>query len=70
MIRIGTVVKWSWGKGTAKGKVVETFSKKITKNISDTTITRNGEPNNKALHIKQEDGNEVLKLESEVERNK
>lgn len=32
MIRKGTNVTWKWGKGTAEGKVVETYSKKVSKN--------------------------------------
>jgi len=67
MIRKGTVVKWKWGNGTAEGKVVETFSKKVTKKIKGNEVTRNGEKGNKALYIKQEDGDYVLKSESEVE---
>ncbi len=68
MIREGSEVKWDWGNGTAEGKVIETFSKKIRKHIEGSEITRNGEKENKALFIEQEDGSKVLKLESEVER--
>jgi hypothetical protein len=68
MIRKGTVVKWSWGNGTAKGTVEETYTSKTTKNIKGNEVTRNGEKDNKALYIKQEDGDYVLKSESEVER--
>lgn len=69
MIREGTKVKWKWGKGTATGKVENTFDHEITHTIKGSKITRKGKPGNKALYIKQENGNEVLKLESEVERN-
>lgn len=68
MIREGTKVKWKWGKGTGTGKVQNTFDHEITHTIKGTKVTRKGEPGNKALYIKQENGNEVLKLESEVER--
>jgi hypothetical protein len=68
MIKEGTKVQWKWGNGTAKGKVEETFTEKITKTIAGSEVTRVGEENNKALFIKQEDGTEVLKSESEVER--
>lgn len=67
MIRTGSKVKWKWGTGTATGTVQDTFDRKITTTIKGSKITRNGEPGNKALFIKQENGNEVLKLESEVE---
>lgn len=68
MIREGTKVKWKWGNGTATGEVVSTYSEKVTKSINGSDITRNGEKNDKALYIEQEDGSKVLKLESEVEK--
>jgi len=69
MIKTGTQVKWNWGNGTAKGKVEKTYTKSITRKIKGTEVTRNGEENNKALYIKQDDGDFVLKLESEVSRD-
>lgn len=66
MIRKGSVVNWKWGEGEAKGKVVETFTESVSKTIKGSKITRNGEKGNKALLIEQEDGDQVLKLESEV----
>ena len=68
MIKKGTEVKWQWGNGTASGKVQDTYTKKITKTIKGTEVTRNGEAGNKALYIQQDDGDYVLKSESEVER--
>ena len=68
MIKKGTKVKWNWGNGTAKGKVEETYTEKVTKTIKGNEVTRDGEEGNKALYIKQEDGSAVLKSESEVER--
>ncbi|TRX60500.1 hypothetical protein FNH22_05465 [Fulvivirga sp. M361] len=66
MIRKGSKVTWSWGTGTAEGKVQETYTKTVLKTINGNKVTRNGEPGNKALFIRQEDGSEVLKLASEV----
>ncbi len=68
MIRKGSTVKWKWGTGEATGKVEETYTKEVTKTIKGSKITRKGESGNKALYIKQDDGNSVLKLESEVEK--
>lgn len=68
MIREGTKVSWNWGSGTAEGKVEETYTSKITKTIKGTKVTRNGTKEDKALYIIQEDGDYVLKSESEVER--
>lgn len=69
MIREGTNVKWKWGEGHGRGEVVETHKEKITRTINGESITRNGSASDKALVIKQDDGQEVLKLESEVERD-
>ena len=68
MIKEGTKVTWKWGNGTATGTVKSTFTKKTTRTIKGSEVTRNGEEGNKALYIEQEDGDHVLKLESEVER--
>ncbi len=68
MIREGTTVTWKWGKGTATGKVKDTFDHEVTTTLKGTKVTRKGKPENKALFIQQENGAEVLKLESEVER--
>ncbi|AWX43343.1 hypothetical protein HME9304_00331 [Flagellimonas maritima] len=69
MIREGTEVKWKWGNGHATGKVEKTYEESVTRKIEGSEVTRNGSSDDKALFIKQEDGSEVLKLESEVERN-
>lgn len=68
MIKSGTKVKWNWGSGTAQGKVEQTYTQKVTKTIKGTEVTREGEQGNKALYIKQDDGDYVLKSESEVRR--
>ena len=68
MIKEGTKVKWEWGNGTATGEVVESYTSEVTKTIEGNEITRKGEENNKALYIKQDDGDHALKSESEVER--
>lgn len=68
MIREGSKVSWSWGNGTATGKVVETWDKEVTKTIKGNEVTRKGESGNKALLIEQEDGDQALKLESEVDQ--
>ncbi|MBS9464299.1 DUF2945 domain-containing protein [Flagellimonas sp. 389] len=70
MIRKGTSVKWKWGNGYASGKVIETHNSKVSKTIKGSEVVRNGEEGNKALYIAQEGGDHVLKLESEVERQK
>lgn len=68
MIREGSKVKWKWGEGTATGSVQEMYTSKVTKTIKDSEVTRDGEEGDKALYIQQEDGDYVLKSESEVEK--
>lgn len=67
-VRTGTTVSWSWGNGTAVGKVVEIHHDKVTRTLAGSEVTRNGSDDNPALVIEQEDGARVLKLRSEVER--
>ena len=67
MIKEGSTVKWKWGDGTAEGEVKETYTTEVTKTIKGNKVTRKGESGNKALYIKQDDGDYVLKSESEVE---
>lgn len=50
MIKKGTKVKWTWGSGTAEGKVVEIHTSSVTKTIKGTKVTRNGEKGNKAIY--------------------
>lgn len=70
MIKEGTKVKWKWGKGMATGTVQDVFDHEVTHTIKGTKVTRKGKSGNRALYIKQENGSEVLKLESEVEEIK
>lgn len=68
MIKKGSEVRWKWGNGFAKGTVAETFDHEITQEIKGAKVTRKGKQGDKALFIQQNDGDHVLKSESEVER--
>jgi len=63
---IGNLVEWPWGKGHAVAKVKEIFSESITKTIKGKKITRHGTAEKPAYLLVQENGNLVLKLESEL----
>lgn len=67
-VKKGDKVKWKWGQGTAEGEVEKTYTESTTRKIKGTEVTRHGSKDDKALYIKQEDGDHVLKLESEVEK--
>jgi hypothetical protein len=63
----GSKVAWNWGSGTGTGTVRERFTHELTRTIKGTEVTRKGEEDNPAYLIVQEDGDEVLKLGSELE---
>lgn len=62
----GDKVSWSWGKGTAEGKVEEKFERRVQRTIKGSKIVRNGSKENPAYLIVQEDGDKVLKEGSEL----
>lgn len=64
--RTGQYVNWNWGSGTAKGKIAERFERKVTRTLKGTEVTRGGSDDNPAYLIRQDDGDEVLKLGSEL----
>jgi hypothetical protein len=64
----GDKVTWEWGQGTASGEVQSVFEEKTTRTIKGSEVTRNGTKDDPALYIKQDDGDTVLKLASEVSR--
>ena len=67
-IREGTEVLWSWGNGNASGKVTEIHRSTVTRKLDGSQITRNGSDDDPAYLIEQDDGAQVLKLRSEVDR--
>ncbi len=64
----GDAVQWDWGNGTARGKVSKVYTRKITRNIKGTDVTRKATKDEPALLIVQDDGDEVLKSSSEVRK--
>lgn len=64
----GSKVKWHWGSGTATGKIEERFEEDVTRKIKGSEITRHGTKDDPAYLIKQDDGDKVLKLGSELSK--
>lgn len=62
----GDKVEWSWGSGTGTGKVVERFSKDVTREIKGTEVKRKATDECPAYMIEQEDGGRVLKSHGEL----
>lgn len=63
----GQKVSWNWGSGKGTGKIKERFEREVTRTLKGSEITRNGDADNPAYLIEQDDGDEVLKLGSELE---
>ena len=64
--RVGSDVSWSWGSGTAEGKTIERFEKRVQRTLKGAKVVKNGSADNPAFLIEQEDGARVLKLGSEL----
>ena len=60
-------VQWDWGNGTAKGQIKERFERDVTRTLQGSEVTRKGTEDDPAYLIRQDDGDEVLKLGSEIE---
>jgi len=65
---VGDKVKWNWGTGTGTGKVEKSYTQKITRKIDGNEVTRDADDDNPAYYIEQEDGDAVLKSESELSK--
>ena len=64
----GTTVEWDWGNGTASGKIVKVYTQKTTLKIKGSEVTRDASEDDPAYKIEQDDGDEVLKSDSEVRK--
>lgn len=62
----GDSVKWDWGEGTGSGTVTKVYTQKTTVKIKGTEVTRDASEDCPAYLIEQQDGDEVLKSQSEV----
>ena len=61
-------VKWEWGNGEGKGQIKERFEREVTRTLQGSEVTKDGDSDNPAYLIKQEDGDEVLKRGSELSK--
>ena len=65
--RKGAAVRWNWSGGSATGKVVERFERRVQRTIMGSKIVRNGSSDNPAYLVEQDDGARALKLGSELD---
>ena len=59
-------VKWNWGNGEGCGQIEERFEREVTRTLQGTEVTKDGDEDNPAYLIKQDDGDKVLKRGSEL----
>jgi Hypervirulence associated proteins TUDOR domain len=64
----GDRVKWKWGAHWAVGAVREAFTTRVERVIKGARIVRNGEVDNPAYLIVQDNDAQVLKKHSELFR--
>jgi hypothetical protein len=62
----GDTVSWKWGQGHPKGIIEEIFYEPVVKTIKGTEVKRNASKDNPAYLVKEDNGNIVLKLHSEL----
>ena len=68
-LKEGDAVKWKYGNGYGRGTVQSTFTEKTTRTIDGNEVVRDGSQDDPAVYVKVDDGNNVLKLASELERD-
>ena len=64
--QVGETARWNWSGGEGSGKIVQIYTESVTKELQGSEITRHGEDDNPAYLIEQDDGDRVLKLDSEL----
>ncbi len=67
-LKVGDKVRWTWGSGTAHGKITERFTDTVTRKIKGSEIKRNATRDDPAFLIEQADGDKVLKSGTEIEK--
>jgi hypothetical protein len=67
-MRKGQKVQWNWGNGKGEGKIIDVFHERVERKIKGEDIVRNGSKDDPAYLIEQEDGDHVLKLQSELDK--
>lgn len=59
-------VKWHWGNGEGTGQIAERFERSVTRTLQGAEVTRNGDSDDPAYLVRQDSGDRVLKLGSEL----
>jgi hypothetical protein len=67
-INVGNEVEWKWGRSTAEGRVTRKFTDDVERKIKGKTVKRKADSKEPAFLISQEDGDRVLKSQSELKK--
>ena len=65
---VGEKVAWDWGNGTGTGTIEKKYTQKITRKIKGSEVTRDASEDDPAFLIEQEDGDQVLKSETDLRK--
>ncbi|RYD88943.1 MAG: DUF2945 domain-containing protein [Sphingobacteriales bacterium] len=64
----GDTVHWNWGSSEAEGKIEKKHIEPVKKTIKGSSVKRNASKDEPAYEIKQDNGNKVIKSESELKK--
>ncbi|MBA4785910.1 MAG: DUF2945 domain-containing protein [Rhizobiales bacterium] len=67
-INVGDEVEWKWGSGKAEGTAKERFTSDVERTIKGTKVKRKADAQEPAFLVEQEDGDRVLKSQSELKK--
>lgn len=65
--RNGDRVRWNWGSGAGEGMITQTYTTRVEREIKGGEVIRDATDDNPAHLIRQDDGDEVLKSQSELD---
>jgi hypothetical protein len=65
-MRVGDRVSWAWGAHRGEGRIAERFTRKVSRTIKGAKVVRDASAAEPAYLIEQDDGDRVLKSESEL----
>ena len=65
---INTEVEWEWGKGSATGNIRKKYTTDVERTIKGSSVKRDASEKDPAYLIEQDDGTEVLKSHSELNK--
>ncbi len=69
MYEEGSRVRWKWGEGYGHGTIQSVFTRKTVRKIDGAEVIRLGSKDDPAYYIDSDQGNNVLKLHSEIEQS-